>query len=115
MNKSKASDNQERLERFGKDLTKQANETRRTIAHQIKATAKNLRSELKDHDELDDNLRKQADEALQRLDEVAVYLDDRSVEEIEEGARKAIQQNVWRSLLIAFVIGFVLGILIKRD
>jgi ElaB/YqjD/DUF883 family membrane-anchored ribosome-binding protein len=105
---------QEQLERAGTFLGKQANELRKTVANQLREAKKSIRTQVKGR-ELDKEQKAQVDNVLKRLDSMADFLENHTVEQMEKQATKAIQQNVWRNLLFAFVVGLIVGILFSRD
>lgn len=104
---------QEQLERAETFLTKQANELRKTVSHQLREAKKNIKVQLKGR-ELDKAQKAQVNNVLERLDSMADFLDNHTVEEMETQATKIAQEHVWRNLLFAFVIGVVLGILFSN-
>lgn len=110
-----AQEAQEKLEKFGKSFNKQANIAREKLVEQLHEAEQRIRQEI-DKNKLDEDARAQVDNALTRLNEVSVYLQKHTVEQIEEQATKVVQQNVWRNLIIAFIFGLVLGLLLRgRD
>lgn len=104
---------QEQLERAETFLTKQANELRKTVAHQLHEAKKNIKAQVKGR-ELDKAQKAQLNNVLERLDNMADYLENHTVEEMETQATKAVQEHVWRNLLFAFIVGMVIGILFSQ-
>jgi ElaB/YqjD/DUF883 family membrane-anchored ribosome-binding protein len=110
-----AQEAQEKLEKFGKTLNKQANIAREKLAEQLHEAEQRIRQEI-EKNTLDDDARAQVDNALSRLNEVSSYLQKHTVEQIEEQATQVVRENVWRNLIIAFIFGLVLGLLLRgRD
>src|SRR5262245_6493539 len=96
-----AEEAREQFENAGAFLGKQANELRKTVAHQLREAKKNIRSQVKGR-ELDADQKKQVNNVLDRLDSMAEYLENHTVEQMEKQATKVVQENVWRNLLFAF-------------
>ncbi len=110
-----AQEAREKLEKFGKTFTKQANVAREKLVEQLQEAEQRIRQEI-DKNKLDDDARAQVDNALTRLNEVSAYLQKHTVEQIEEQAKQVVRENVWRNLIIAFIFGLVLGLLLRgRD
>src|SRR5262245_6827552 len=104
---------QEQLERAETFLTKQANELRKTVSHQLREAKKNIKAQVKGR-ELDKTQKAQLNNVLDRLDNMADYLENHTVEEMETQATKAVQEHVWRNLLFAILIGVVIGVLFSH-
>ena len=105
---------QDTLDKAGKVLAKQANHLRQGLAHQMRDAAARIRDQV-DGQKLEPDAQEQVNRVLNRLDEMGNYLESHTLEEIESHAKVAVQENVWRNLLIAFVVGLVIGIFISRN
>jgi ElaB/YqjD/DUF883 family membrane-anchored ribosome-binding protein len=105
---------QDTLDKAGKVLTKQANQFRKGIAHQLREAAAKIREQVAGQ-KMDAEAQEQVNRVLSRLDEMGDYLEKHTLEQIEAQAKAAVKENVWRNLLIAFIIGLVVGIFIARN
>ncbi|QPC83433.1 hypothetical protein G4Y79_03355 [Phototrophicus methaneseepsis] len=116
-NGASAQEAQERLEDMGKEIGKRLSEgaevARSTIAKRISEAATTIRGEIDEHDELDDETRTRAKKVVDGLDNAAKYLESNSLDAIEDDARAAVVENPWRAIVIAFVLGLIVGWLLK--
>ncbi|MCU0514632.1 MAG: hypothetical protein MUE40_18930 [Anaerolineae bacterium] len=103
----------ERLEDAVPFLNKQANELRKTIIQQLREADKNIREQVQQK-KLDAEAQEQVDKVLSRLGDMTTFLEQHSVEQMEEKASAAARQHIWRNLFIAFVVGLVIGLFLGR-
>ena len=103
----------EQIDKAETFLNKQANELRKTISHQLREASKNINKQVEGRD-LDAEQRAQVSKVLNRLDELSGYLENHTIEEMEQHATKAVQEHVWRNLVFAIIIGMFLGIFFNR-
>jgi ElaB/YqjD/DUF883 family membrane-anchored ribosome-binding protein len=106
-------DAQDTLDKTGQQVSKTADNFRKKAAKQLQDTSDQIRDQLK-RSRIDDEAREQIDRVLSRVEEVRDYLEDGGLEEIEEKARTAAQSNVWRSMVMAFVVGAFIGIFLSN-
>ena len=90
-----------------------ADEVRKEAAKKLNAAAETIRKEVRDK-EADTEAVEKADEVAAHLEKTAHYLDDHTVEQMTEDARTVVVENPWRAVLVALVIGIVLGLLLRR-
>jgi ElaB/YqjD/DUF883 family membrane-anchored ribosome-binding protein len=99
-------------------FTKVAENARQGIIERLREAADRIRGEIDSAEDLDDKARNEAAKVVTRLDKVGDYLENHDVHEIEADAREfaeeTVRQHTWQLLLVMFVIGFVVGIILKR-
>jgi ElaB/YqjD/DUF883 family membrane-anchored ribosome-binding protein len=106
-------DAQGTLDKAGKEASKQAEAFRKKAAQQLQDTSDQIRDQLK-RSRIDDEAREQVDRVLSRVEEVRDYLEHGGLEDMEEKARSAAQSNVWRSLIVTFIAGALIGIFLSH-
>lgn len=99
------------FEDLRRDFGKQSKTTRKDIQKRLERTAENLRSDIGD---LDHDARKQAERLLKDIEDLAGNI-EATAEEHLQAVDKAVHKNPWRLILTAFVVGLIVGILIKKD
>jgi ElaB/YqjD/DUF883 family membrane-anchored ribosome-binding protein len=104
---------QEVLDKASVFITSRANQLRTSIVRQLRDAQVRIRQQTSGI-ELDAEAQTQVEKVLHRLEEMSDYLENHTVEQLEEQAKAAVQQNVWRNLLIAFIVGLVIGIFLTR-
>lgn len=105
---------QDTLERLGDQLSRGADAARTGLARQLREAATRIREEMA-KEEVNDEAREQATRVLERLDGAAEFLETHTIQTMEAEAREAVQERPWQALLIAFIVGLVIGILVARD
>lgn len=90
-----------------------ADDIRKEAAKKLNAAAERIRSEVREKEVDEDGIEK-ADEVATHLEKTANYLNDHTVEQMSEDATKVVVENPWRAVLIALVIGLVLGMIMRR-
>lgn len=90
-----------------------ADDIRKEAAKKLNAAAERIRSEVREKEVDQDGIEK-ADEVATHLEKTANYLNDHTVEQMSEDATKVVVENPWRAVLIALVIGLVLGMIMRR-
>jgi ElaB/YqjD/DUF883 family membrane-anchored ribosome-binding protein len=106
--KSKVDSNEMRREVYAR-----AEEIRKEAAKKLNVAAENIRKEMREN-EADEEAIAKVDEIAGHLERTAQYLNDNSLEEMGKDATQAVQANPWQALLVAFIIGFVVGMLLRR-
>jgi len=98
------------------DLADNANKVRQTVADQLKDAVSKIQDEVdKSGGNWDEEAQKRTKDVISKLENAADYLEKHSVEQIEAEAKEVVQENVWVSLAIAFVVGLILGWILTRD
>lgn len=100
--------NELRREAFAK-----ADEIRSEAAKKLNVAAEAIRKEVRDK-EADAEAVEKADEVATHLEKTATYLDDHTVEEMTDDATTVVVENPWRAVLMALVIGIILGLILRR-
>ena len=90
-----------------------ADEIRKEAAKKLNVAAETIRKEVRDK-EVDAEAVEKADEVAAHLEKTAHYLDDHTVEQMTEDATTVVVENPWRAVLVALVIGIVLGLILRR-
>lgn len=99
------------FEELRRDFGKQSKTARKEIQKRLERTAENLRADIGD---LDHDARKQAERLLTDIEDLAANIET-TAEERLQAVDKAVHKNPWRLILTAFVVGLIVGILIKKD
>lgn len=115
-------DVQEVLSEFGENFHEKANEARVEVVKHLRNLAKTVQENVREKTNNENVKAKDREQAIAKADEfadglmkTARYLESHSVEEIEQEATATVKDNVWKSVLIAFLVGMILGIFIKRS
>ncbi len=98
---------------LGRQAMKWAEEARKESARGLQKAADRLRQEVRDNDSDEDTVRR-VDVLASNLEKTAFYLKDKSVPEMEQQFEDRVKQQPYQALLIAFVIGVVMGVLFPR-
>lgn len=99
------------LEKQIRVVNKQAKQTRKEIANRLNQVAADLRSEL-DH-LLNREEQKQANKLARDLETIAHNVEERAEKGLSDVTESA-QDNVWGTVLLTFIVGLVIGIVIKN-
>lgn len=102
----------EDLREVGRELRQKANELRKDIVGQLNKAASTLRQEAREKS-ADPSLHKSVDEAATGLEKAAVFLNNHSVEDMGAEAVKTVKRSPMRSLAVVFVVGVVIGLLLR--
>jgi len=90
-----------------------ADDVRKEAAKKLNAAAERIRTEVREKEVEKEGIEK-ADEIAAHLENTAHYLNDHTVEQMSEDATKVVVENPWRAVLIALVIGIILGMIVRR-
>lgn len=90
-----------------------ADEIRKEAAKKLNVAAESIRKEVRDK-EVDEEAIERADEVALRLEKTAHYLNDHTVEQMTEDATTVVVENPWRAVVVALVIGIILGMILRR-
>jgi ElaB/YqjD/DUF883 family membrane-anchored ribosome-binding protein len=96
-----------------REVYAKAEEIRKEAAKKLNAAAENIRKEVREND-VDAEAIAKADEIADHLEKTAQYLNDHSLEQMGQDATEVVQNNPWQAVLIAFVIGFIVAMLLRR-
>lgn len=99
------------LEKQFRVVNKQAQSTREEFAKRLNHTANDLRSEFEHL--VDTDQRKQATRLAKDLETMAHDVEKRAEKGLDTVTENA-QDNVWGSILIAFTVGIIFGLIFKE-
>lgn len=101
----------EDLQEMSREIYKRADTTRRDVIKRLYDAADQIRADAKD---ATGEARDTADRIAHNLEMTANKLNSRAVDQLEEVTATA-RENVWRTAVIAMVLGVVIGVLLGRD
>ena len=81
------------------------------MVKQLQNLAKSIRRQAEDSD---GNVPAEADQVAEQLEKTANYLTDISPERIEAITRR-LSQNAWSAIVVAFIVGLIVGWLLGRE
>ncbi len=94
-----------------RELRQKANDVRKEVVKQLNNAAETIRREARENTE-DATAHKSADDLAKGLEKAAHYLNNNSVEQIEQKATTAVRKNPIPAVLIAAGVGLVFGLLL---
>jgi ElaB/YqjD/DUF883 family membrane-anchored ribosome-binding protein len=101
---------------WSRDARKRAEDIKSEAAKQILHAAEALRREIRES-KVDGDALKGVDDVAGHLEKAAVFLKNNTFEGAASAAAKEVKQsteeNPWRNLLIALVIGIIIGLLLR--
>lgn len=92
-----------------------AEDVKREAAKQLNSAAETIRREARESAQVDADALKRIDDIAARLEKTASYLNSRSVQDIGSDATKVVVRNPWRAVIVSFVVGFLLGLMLRGD
>lgn len=92
-------------------VNKQAKETRKGFVQRLNRTADELRSDVQGL--LNGKEKTQAERVAQDLEKLAYEIEDQAEKSFDDVTESA-SEKVWTSILVAFAIGIILGIIFKQ-
>ena len=90
-----------------------ADEVRKEAAKKLNTAAETIRKEVREAD-ADSEAVARADDVARHLERTATYLSNNTIEQIGEDATEVVVENPWRAVLVALVVGFVFGMIMRR-
>ncbi len=96
-----------------REVYEKAEEIRKEAAKKLNTAAETIRQEVRDN-EADADAVAKADEIAEHLEKTAHYLNDHSLEQMGEDATEVVVKNPWQAVLVALVIGIIIGFILKR-
>lgn len=109
-----AEDIQRELRELQRQLRGRANDVRKEVVKQLNTGADTIRKEAR-QSPAGSEAKQSADEIARGLEKAASYLNSRSVEDMGEEAVRVVRRNPMRAVIIAFVVGLLMGIMMKGD
>jgi len=105
----------ENVQELGRELYKMADDARKEAIKQLNEVAALVRERSQD---ITGDARQQADRIAKNLEKTASKLSANAVDQIseaEETARETVESNPWQTVILALIIGLVIGWLLSRD
>ena len=102
------------LKELGREFRKRAEDVRQEVVKQLHSAADLIRKEAKERD-ADPTLKDNADKLARGLEKTASYLNSRNIDQLGGEATRVVSHNPWRSIGLVFVIGLIVGLLLRRD
>jgi hypothetical protein len=102
------------LRELQRTLRHRANDVRKEVVKQLNTGAQTIRREARDSN-VGDEAKRNADEIARGLERAANYLNSRSVENMGEEAVRVVRKNPIRTVVIAFAVGALMGIMMRGD
>lgn len=96
------------------DLRERANKARLDVVKQLYNMAETIRKEVNESEDIDEEAKQQADKFVTGLEKAATYLNQNTVDELGEDATDVVRRNPWKTMGIVFVVGLVIGLLLRR-
>lgn len=109
-----AQDVTKELKELGRELRGRANDVRKEAAKQLNKTAETIRKEVRQAG-ADDDATQKADELAKGLEKAAAYLNSKSVEQMGTDATRVVQRYPLRAVFITFIVGLLLGMMLRGD
>jgi ElaB/YqjD/DUF883 family membrane-anchored ribosome-binding protein len=108
-----AQDMSQDLRELGRELRQRANDARTQVVKQLFSAAEGIRKEA--HEAKNDDVKRSADEVAKGLEKAAAYLNSHSLENMGEEAVRVVRRSPMRAVLVAFIIGLLLGMMLRGD
>ncbi|MBZ0300222.1 MAG: hypothetical protein K8J31_10790 [Anaerolineae bacterium] len=96
-----------------REALEKADEIRKEAAKKLNTAAEAIRKEVRDKD-ADKEAVEKADEIATHLEKTATYLNNNTVEQMGEDATEVVVKNPWQSVMIALIIGVLIGLMLRR-
>jgi ElaB/YqjD/DUF883 family membrane-anchored ribosome-binding protein len=101
------------LAELRREAYQKAEEVRKEAARQLNTVAETIRREVRDN-KADNEAIKRADEVAARLEKTAHYLNTHTVDQMGEEATRIVTRNPWRAVVVALIIGLILGWITRK-
>ncbi len=108
-------DVEQRVTELRREAQARAEDVKREAAKQLNTAAETIRREARESGQVDEEALQRIDDIAQRLEKTAGYLSSRSVQDISGDAAKVVVRNPWRAVIVSFVVGFLLGLMLRGD
>lgn len=103
---------EERVNDIKREVRTRAEDAKRDAAKQLNAVAARIRKEVREDDSKAEDIER-ADELARNLEKAAYYLNTRSLNEMGQEATQVVTRNPWRNLMVALIVGFILGLIVR--
>jgi|FLYN01.1.fsa_nt_gi ElaB/YqjD/DUF883 family membrane-anchored ribosome-binding protein len=102
------------LQELRRELRKRAEDVRKETVKQLNKAAETIRKEARTAT-IDDEFKRGADDIARGLEKAASYLNSRNVDQMGEDATRVVQKNPIRAVVVALVVGLLLGMMMRGD
>jgi len=102
------------LRELGRELRGRANDVRKEAAKSLNSVAATIRKEVRDVGAGTEAMQN-ADELAKGLEKAAAYLNSKSVEDMGGDATRVVQRYPLRAVFITFIVGLLLGMMMRGD
>lgn len=102
------------LSELGREAQGRAKDVKKDMVKTLHTAAHTMRKEARDAGASKD-VRRQVDSVAKSFDRAAHYLNKHSYEDIGEDVVSGVRSNPWRLLAVIFVIGLVIGLLMRDN
>ena len=109
-----AQDVSKELRELGRELRGRANDVRKEAAKSLNNVASTIRKEVREAG-AGDEAKQSADELAKGLEKAASFLNSKSVEDMGGDATRVVQRYPLRAVFITFIVGLLIGIVMRGD
>ncbi len=102
------------LRELRRELRNRAEDVRKETVKQLNKAAETIRKEAHESTAGGD-LKQSADDIARGLEKAASYLNSRNVDQMGEDATRVVQKNPIRAVIIALIVGLLVGIMMRGD
>jgi len=102
------------LQELKRELRKRAEDVRKESVKQLNKAAETIRKEAHQAT-IDDDFKQGADDIAKGLEKAASYLNSRNIDQMGEDATRVVQKNPIRAVVIALIVGLLLGMMMRGD
>jgi ElaB/YqjD/DUF883 family membrane-anchored ribosome-binding protein len=106
---------EQRMAELRREAQARAEDVKREAAKQLSTAAETIRREARESGQVDSDALQRIDDVAVRLEKTANYLNSRSVQDISGDATKVVVRNPWRAVIVSFIVGFLLGLMLRGD
>jgi ElaB/YqjD/DUF883 family membrane-anchored ribosome-binding protein len=102
------------LRELRRELRNRAEDVRKETVKQLNKAAETIRKEAHEST-AGGELKQSADDLAKGLEKAANFLNSRTVDKMGEDATRVVQKNPIRAVVIALIVGLLVGIMMKGD
>jgi ElaB/YqjD/DUF883 family membrane-anchored ribosome-binding protein len=102
------------ISEFGREARHKADGAKKDMVKTLHSAAHTIRKEARDA-QVSSDVRDHADNVAKGFERAARYLNKHSYEDIGEDVTEGVKANPWRTLAIIFVIGLIVGLILRGD
>jgi ElaB/YqjD/DUF883 family membrane-anchored ribosome-binding protein len=102
------------LRELRRELRNRAEDVRKETVKQLNKAAETIRKEAHESTAGGD-LKQSADDIAKGLEKAANFLNSRNVDQMGEDATRVVQKNPIRAVIIALIVGLLVGMMMKGD